>query len=287
MNGKIDPTPAPAPIENPLWQQHYEPVGHTRFTSLKQQLDSAGNVFGTYRHFLQGIAPERTSPEADPAPKKDESINVDTLLAVAAASKPDTLMEHEAQDLATSFESNAQDLSQRGNALLESASDSGKLEASEAQRWREMVHLSHLERDRARDEPFTPGLGLHAETPAVLRDVPAAPPSHPHLWVPPSQMTSLDDATPAIPDAPVESPSRFMTSDLWDAPSRATDEILDRHGQSDLSTRSPIVDLWAPPSSKGVSFLQKRGVFVPTSGKDWDDVLKRYQSRVLQFPFRG
>jgi hypothetical protein len=260
LNGKVDstaaavsapePAPEPAPEENPFWQQNSESVGNSRFSSLRHQFQTAGNVFQKYQHFLRGSAAIQTQHQADAAPKNDESINVDTLLGVAAGSKPNPVMEQEAQVLASSFDPASGDPEKNKEAFLSNIPDTGEMTASEAQRWRDMVHLSHLVRDRIRDDPE------EAHAAAAHDDA--------------STATDAFDATQPRP----------TSSHLWDPESQATEEIQMAHGQLASTYRKPTKDLWASASSDVDYSSGRRGLFVPASKKQWDDVLRQYKSRV-------
>jgi len=272
------PAAAEEPHQNPFWQPTARP-----YTSLRQQFASAVNVWDKYQHFLRGSAPQEASPQAvlpgplelvpsqpvfhpsfvpsqaDGPPKKDESVNVDTLLAVAAESKTNAFVEQESQALEKSFQSTPRKSMQSAGSLFDdlpaSASlhepwrDGGELTAAEAQRWRAMTQLTHLERDRTRDEPFSSGFPAHDDVPAALLDAEDTRPvpPRPQLWIPPDEVLSHDDDPQAIVDAPAVPPSRPMSiaARLWAPPSQAADEIAKAHGQTEESSPRTMTDLWA------------------------------------------
>lgn len=270
------PAAAEEPHQNPFWQRPY--------TSLRQQFTSAGNVWDKYQHFLRGSAPQEASPQAvlpgplelvpsqpvfhpsfvpsqaDGPPKKDESVNADTLLALAAESKTNAFAEQESQALEKSFQSTPSksmfDDLPASASLHEPWRDGGELTAAEAQRWRAMTQLSHLERDRTRDESFSSGVSAHDDVTAALLDAEDARlhaedarpiPPRPQIWIPPDEVLSHDDDRQAIVDAPAVPPSRPMSiaARLWAPPSQAADEIARAHGQTEESSRRTMTDLWA------------------------------------------
>lgn len=255
------PAPAPAPKENPFWQQNYSPTGHERFSlSLKQQFAFAGgDVYQKYQQKLRGATVQQTSPKEDAPRKKTESANVDTLLGVASSQQENVLMEKEAQVLARSFESESKHSDQSWGAPLpyygtdSAVPSTGELTTAEAQQWQNMIHPAPApsSQDHSQDYPFVPVLPAH------------------------------EDAPPPLPDTPVAPPSRPKRSYLWDPPSQANDEIVAAHGSVGASeVAGSGIDLWKPHHDGLVQSLEKQGLSIPTSGQQWGDVFKQYQSRV-------